>query len=273
MTTWNFCLLSSCFYLPWLVRYGIAGSTNVTGDQVKKLDILSNDLVINMLKSSFTSCVLVSEENDKAIIIEPEMRVRGSEGRTRPTFSRFFWTYSASFECFGDLIFRNRIFQFALSELLLLRSRPSGILTPGWVKIRLWLLLLFNLFTTLQIWSNQMWSDQSNLYSASKNLWVLQHILLSNTKCEPCLLADYSTGAGLTLNMMLFLVLFLFFQGKYIVCFDPLDGSSNIDCLVSIGTIFAIYKKVTTQIKIPSLMPKCWNYSPKDYIILQLPQP
>lgn len=24
-------------------------------------------------------------------------------------------------------------------------------------------------------------------------------------------------------------------QGKYIVAFDPLDGSSNIDCLVSIG--------------------------------------
>lgn len=58
-----------------LRSYGIAGSTNVTGDQVKKLDILSNDLVINMLKSSFTSCVLVSEENDNAIIVEPEHRV------------------------------------------------------------------------------------------------------------------------------------------------------------------------------------------------------
>lgn len=32
-------------------------------------------------------------------------------------------------------------------------------------------------------------------------------------------------------------------QGKYIVCFDPLDGSSNIDCLVSIGSIFAIYRR------------------------------
>uniref|UniRef100_A0A3Q2WTG0 Fructose-1,6-bisphosphatase 1 n=2 Tax=Haplochromini TaxID=319058 RepID=A0A3Q2WTG0_HAPBU len=85
--------------------YGIAGSTNVTGDQVKKLDVLSNDLVINMIKSSFTSCVLVSEEDEKAIIVEPDN------------------------------------------------------------------------------------------------------------------------------------------SGKYIVCFDPLDGSSNIDCLVSIGTIFAIYKK------------------------------
>uniref|UniRef100_A0A8C4F5E0 Fructose-1,6-bisphosphatase 1 n=1 Tax=Dicentrarchus labrax TaxID=13489 RepID=A0A8C4F5E0_DICLA len=87
--------------------YGIAGSTNVTGDQVKKLDVLSNDLVINMIKSSFSACVLVSEEDEKAIIVEPDKR------------------------------------------------------------------------------------------------------------------------------------------GKYIVCFDPLDGSSNIDCLVSIGTIFAIYKKTT----------------------------
>lgn len=42
---------------------------------MKKLDVLSNDLVINMIKSSFTSCVLVSEEDDKAIIIEPDQRV------------------------------------------------------------------------------------------------------------------------------------------------------------------------------------------------------
>ncbi|XP_004591868.2 fructose-1,6-bisphosphatase 1 [Ochotona princeps] len=88
--------------------YGIAGSTNVTGDQVKKLDVLSNDLVMNMLKSSFATCVLVSEEDKNAIIVEPEKR------------------------------------------------------------------------------------------------------------------------------------------GKYVVCFDPLDGSSNIDCLVSIGTIFGIYRKKST---------------------------
>ncbi|XP_069486883.1 fructose-1,6-bisphosphatase 1-like [Ambystoma mexicanum] len=86
--------------------YGIAGSTNVTGDQVKKLDVLSNDMVINTLKASYSTCVLVSEEDTHAIIVEPEKR------------------------------------------------------------------------------------------------------------------------------------------GKYVVCFDPLDGSSNIDCLASIGSIFAIYKKV-----------------------------
>lgn len=32
-------------------------------------------------------------------------------------------------------------------------------------------------------------------------------------------------------------------EGKYIVTIDPLDGSSNIDVNVSIGTIFSIYKK------------------------------
>ncbi|MEX2379506.1 MAG: class 1 fructose-bisphosphatase [Vicingaceae bacterium] len=32
-------------------------------------------------------------------------------------------------------------------------------------------------------------------------------------------------------------------QGKYVVAFDPLDGSSNIDVNVSIGTIFSIYRR------------------------------
>lgn len=34
-------------------------------------------------------------------------------------------------------------------------------------------------------------------------------------------------------------------QGKYIVAIDPLDGSSNIDVNVSIGTIFSIYRRVS----------------------------
>lgn len=86
------------------IRHGISGDTNVQGEEVKKLDILSNDLFINMLQSSYTTCLLVSEENETVIEIETDK------------------------------------------------------------------------------------------------------------------------------------------QGKYIVCFDPLDGSSNIDCLVSIGSIFAIYR-------------------------------
>jgi len=31
--------------------------------------------------------------------------------------------------------------------------------------------------------------------------------------------------------------------GDYVVLFDPLDGSSNIDCNVSIGTVFSIYRR------------------------------
>lgn len=34
-------------------------------------------------------------------------------------------------------------------------------------------------------------------------------------------------------------------QGKYVVAIDPLDGSSNIDVNVSIGTIFSIYRRVS----------------------------
>jgi fructose-1,6-bisphosphatase I len=35
--------------------------------------------------------------------------------------------------------------------------------------------------------------------------------------------------------------------GKYVLLFDPLDGSSNIDFNVSIGTIFAIYRRKTEE--------------------------
>lgn len=36
-----------------------------------------------------------------------------------------------------------------------------------------------------------------------------------------------------------------FYIGKYVMLFDPLDGSSNIDVNVSIGTIFSIYKRIS----------------------------
>ena len=35
--------------------------------------------------------------------------------------------------------------------------------------------------------------------------------------------------------------------GKYVVLFDPLDGSSNIDANVSVGTIFSIYLRITPE--------------------------
>ncbi len=36
-------------------------------------------------------------------------------------------------------------------------------------------------------------------------------------------------------------------KGKYVLMFDPLDGSSNIDANVSIGTIFAIHRRRTPE--------------------------
>jgi fructose-1,6-bisphosphatase I len=36
-------------------------------------------------------------------------------------------------------------------------------------------------------------------------------------------------------------------KGKYILIFDPLDGSSNIDVNVTIGTIFSIHRKISDE--------------------------
>lgn len=42
-------------------------------------------------------------------------------------------------------------------------------------------------------------------------------------------------------------------RGNYVLIFDPLDGSSNIDVNVSIGTIFSIYRRVTPTPADPTL--------------------
>lgn len=49
--------------------YGLAGEVNSTGDDQKKLDVLSNDMMINALVNSGVCCVLVSEENEDPIIV------------------------------------------------------------------------------------------------------------------------------------------------------------------------------------------------------------
>lgn len=36
-------------------------------------------------------------------------------------------------------------------------------------------------------------------------------------------------------------------DGKYIVCMDPLDGSSNLESNVSVGTIFSIYRRISPR--------------------------
>src|SRR6266516_1919535 len=42
-------------------------------------------------------------------------------------------------------------------------------------------------------------------------------------------------------------------RGKYVILYDPLDGSTNIDVNVSIGTIFSIHRRVTPRKGEPSL--------------------
>ncbi|MBI2150558.1 MAG: class 1 fructose-bisphosphatase [Acidobacteria bacterium] len=42
-------------------------------------------------------------------------------------------------------------------------------------------------------------------------------------------------------------------RGKYVLMFDPLDGSSNIDVNASIGTIFSIHRKITSHTEDGSL--------------------
>ncbi|VDL26767.1 unnamed protein product [Hymenolepis diminuta] len=50
--------------------YGFTGKSNIQGEDVKKLDVISNELFINMMIASYTTCMLVSEENDDPIIVE-----------------------------------------------------------------------------------------------------------------------------------------------------------------------------------------------------------
>lgn len=54
--------------------YGLAGEVNSTGDDQKKLDVMSNDMMINALTNSGVCSVLVSEENEEPIIVPKENR-------------------------------------------------------------------------------------------------------------------------------------------------------------------------------------------------------
>jgi fructose-1,6-bisphosphatase I len=70
----------ACKYIATSVRkagiaglYGLDGATNTSGDEVKKLDMLSNDVFINALKNSKELSVMVSEENEEPIIVEDSL--------------------------------------------------------------------------------------------------------------------------------------------------------------------------------------------------------
>lgn len=59
--------------------------------------------------------------------------------------------------------------------------------------------------------------------------------------------------------------------GKYVCVFDPLDGSSNIDVNVSIGTIFSIHKRVDPDSTEPGTLEDCcqpgWKQVCAGYVI------
>lgn len=59
-------------------------------------------------------------------------------------------------------------------------------------------------------------------------------------------------------------------QNKYVVLIDPLDGSSNIDVNVSVGTIFSIYRRVTpagTPVTLEDFLQPGVNQVAAGYII------
>lgn len=59
---------------------------------------------------------------------------------------------------------------------------------------------------------------------------------------ECCYIASEEHEEGLDLSSSA-----LSSEAKYIVCIDPLDGSSNIDVNISIGTIFSIYRRKSSS--------------------------
>ena len=57
---------------------------------------------------------------------------------------------------------------------------------------------------------------------------------------------------------------------KYVVLIDPLDGSSNIDVNVSVGTIFSIYRRITpegTPVQLEDFLQKGINQVAAGYIV------
>uniref|UniRef100_A0A7S1PXM1 Fructose-1,6-bisphosphatase, cytosolic n=1 Tax=Alexandrium catenella TaxID=2925 RepID=A0A7S1PXM1_ALECA len=52
--------------------YGLAGVENATGDDVKKLDLIADDIWVECLSRSGVCALLVSEEQEECIIIEDE---------------------------------------------------------------------------------------------------------------------------------------------------------------------------------------------------------
>lgn len=70
-------LQTTCKFIESMVRkarlinlIGAAGNQNIQGEDQKKLDVLSNEIMIKSLQASGQAAVLVSEEDDEAIFVQ-----------------------------------------------------------------------------------------------------------------------------------------------------------------------------------------------------------
>lgn len=52
--------------------YGLNGNSNASGDEVKKLDILSDEIWVNALRHTGRVCIMASEEHEEAIVVPVE---------------------------------------------------------------------------------------------------------------------------------------------------------------------------------------------------------
>ena len=111
-----------------------------------------------------------------------------------------------------------------------------------WIPELDWIISFLNVFFLKNItYQNYFWLILGNTNvqgEAVKKLDVLSNELFINQLTSSytcCLLISEENETAIEVDTV--------HSGKYIVTFDPLDGSSNIDCLVSIGSIFAIFKK------------------------------
>lgn len=99
--------------------YGVAGNQNATGDNVQKLDALSNELFINMLKSTGSIAAMVSEENENIIEVHEE----GNQGKYYAYFDPL--DGSSNIDC---LVSIGSIFGIAKKET---DDIATDILKPG----------------------------------------------------------------------------------------------------------------------------------------------
>jgi len=90
---------------------------------------------------------------------------------------------------------------------------------------------------------NSTGDDVKKLDVISNHVWVdcltgsgVCSMLVSEENEEPIVITDKSK------------------QGPFCVAFDPLDGSSNIDCNVSVGSIFSVYRRRSDGDKGPAVL-------------------